>query len=233
MFVGHLAVGLAAKARAPRTSLGVFVAAALGLDLIWPIFLLLGIEHVHVEPGITKFTPLAFDSYPWTHSLVMAVVWGLLGAFLVRLRKRKDVRTQGLVFVLVVSHWVLDFASHRPDMPLWPGNSPHVGLGLWNSIPATFIVEGLLFALGLFLYLRTTQPVDLLGSIVFWFWVAVSTFMWAGQPWSPPPPNQRSLALFSLVVWLLPLWAGWADSHRVWRRDSIAQTMAKLHRTST
>ncbi len=232
MFVGHLAVSLAAKARAPRTSLGVFVAAAIGLDLIWPFFLLLGIEHVHAEPGNTKFTPLAFDSYPWSHSLLLAIVWGLVGAFLVRLRNRNDVRTQGLVFLLVVSHWVLDFASHRPDMPLWPGASPHLGLGLWNSIPGTFIVEGLMFALGLFLYLRTTTALDLLGSIVFWAWVALSTFMWASQPWSKPPASQHSLALFSLGAWLLPVWAWWADSHRVWRRDRVAQVMNKLHRTS-
>src|SRR5438046_8512683 len=129
MFVGHLAVALAAKTRAPRTSLGVFVAAAIGLDLLWPFFLLVGIEHVHVDPGNTKFTPLAFDSYPWSHSLLMAIVWGLAGAFIIRVRARNDVRTQVLVFLLVVSHWVLDFVSHRPDLPLWPGQSPRVGLG--------------------------------------------------------------------------------------------------------
>ena len=34
------------------------------LDLLSPIFVLLGIEHVEVAPGDTAFTPLRFASYP-------------------------------------------------------------------------------------------------------------------------------------------------------------------------
>jgi len=76
LFIGHLAVGFAAKRVAPRTSLGLLIAAPLFLDLIWPLFLALGWEHVRIEPGNTAFTPLAFDHYPWSHSLLMAICWG-------------------------------------------------------------------------------------------------------------------------------------------------------------
>ena len=40
MFIGHFAVALADKRAAPRTSLGVLVAAAQLLDFVWPARLL-------------------------------------------------------------------------------------------------------------------------------------------------------------------------------------------------
>jgi hypothetical protein len=177
MFVGHMAVAFAAKARAPRASLGAFVASAFALDLLWPLFLLAGIERVRIDPGNTKFTPLAFDCYPWSHSLLMAVLWGLGGFALVRLWNW-DRQTQVLVFLLVVSHWVLDFVSHRPDLPLWPGDSPLFGLGLWNSVGATLVLEGALLAAGIALYLRNTTAVDRVGSIGFWLLISFSTLVW-------------------------------------------------------
>ena len=213
MFVGHTAVALVAKSREPRASLALFVAAAFGLDLLWPLFLLIGLERVRIDPGNTKFTPLAFESYPWSHSLLMTIIWGLVGLVGVRFWKGSR-RTQMLVLLLVVSHWVLDFVSHRPDLPLWPGNSPLFGLGLWNSVPATLALEGALLATGISLYLHTTKAVDRTGSLGFWLFIGLSTMIWAGQPWSAPPPSSRFLAWFSLVGWLLPVWAGWADRHR-------------------
>jgi membrane-bound metal-dependent hydrolase YbcI (DUF457 family) len=213
MFVGHTAVALAAKARAPRTSLGVTIAAAYALDLIWPVFVLLGVEHVRIDPGNTKFTPLAFDSYPWSHSLLMAVVWGALAAVAIRAWKFER-SAPFLVFLLVVSHWVLDFITHRPDLPLWPGDSPLLGLALWNSITATLVIEGAIFAVGVTIYLRSTKAVDRVGSVAFWALIAVQLLIWGSQPWSPPPPNPRTLAAVGLAASLFPVWAWWADRHR-------------------
>jgi membrane-bound metal-dependent hydrolase YbcI (DUF457 family) len=167
VFVGHTAVALAAKSRAPEVPLGWLVAAAFGLDLLWPIFLLTGLERVSIVPGATAFTPLVFDSYPWSHSLLMACAWGLCAAALVRWRGM----TGGVALLVggvVVSHWVLDFVTHAPDMPLWPGSSPRVGLGLWRSVPATLLVEGALFVAGIALYARATRPADRIGSIGLW-----------------------------------------------------------------
>jgi hypothetical protein len=64
MFIGHLAVALGAKSLAPRVPLAWLVGAAFGLDLLWPVFLQLGFEHVRIDPGNTAFTPLDFESYP-------------------------------------------------------------------------------------------------------------------------------------------------------------------------
>jgi hypothetical protein len=213
VFVGHTAVALAAKSRVPEISLGWWVAAAFALDLLWPVFLLAGIERVSIVPGATAFTPLVFDSYPWSHSLVMACVWGVAAAVIARIRGR-SLGIAVLFAAVVVSHWVLDFASHVPDMPLWLGNSPRFGLGLWRSIPATLLMEGLMFTGAVALCVRSTRAIDRTGHIAFWSFILISAAMWASGPWSPPPPDARSLAWFALGSWLLVAWAGWADRHR-------------------
>lgn len=210
MFVGHLAVALAAKRAAPRVNLGWLMAGVTGLDLVWPVFVIAGIEKVRIVPGATAFTPLVFDSYPWSHSLVMAFVWGLV---LVVIARRFGVPSSySLLLVgLVVSHWVLDVISHAPDMPLWPGPSPRLGLGLWNSIPATFIVEGGLWVAGIAIYLRTHRLMGLRARIAFWSLVLITTAMWAPGPWSPLPPSSKALGWFALIGWIIIPWAALAD----------------------
>src|SRR5258707_1130005 len=116
MFIGHYALGFAAKRFEPRLSLVVLLASPQFLDLLWPIFVLIGIEHVAVAPGDTAFTPLAFTSYPWSHSLIAACVWATIAMVLVRAVWRVELRGMLIAGALVVSHWVLDFTSHRPDM---------------------------------------------------------------------------------------------------------------------
>ena len=214
MFVGHTAVALAAKSSTPRTSFGLLVLAAYLADLLWPICLLLGIEQVRIQPGNTAFTPLAFDSYPWTHSLVMGIAWGVVLAVLSGALFKADRYAQMVIALLVVSHWVLDFASHRPDLPLWPGSQKY-GLGLWNSIPATLAVEGLLFAIGIASYVKVTRPIDRTGTIAFWVLVVFQLAIWASQPWSPPPPTAQAIGYVGLAMWLFPLWAWWIDRHRM------------------
>jgi hypothetical protein len=213
VFVGHLALAFAAKPRLPSVSLGWLVAAVSTLDLLWPLLLIAGVEHVRIQPGATPFTPLVFTAYPWSHSLFMAMVWGIALAALARVR---GVPRSAFVWLaaLVVSHWVLDWITHVPDMPLWPAaSSPHLGLGLWNSIPATIVVEGLLWIAGLAIYLRHRRATDRTGPIALWSFVAVSTLLWITGPWSPPPPTSSALAWFALIGWLVPPWAALADRH--------------------
>src|SRR5712675_872812 len=140
MFIGHEAVALAAKRIVPRTSLGTLVMAVGWLDLVWPIFQLLGIEHVRIDPGNTAFTPLNFADYPYTHSLLFAAIWAVIFG-LVYYRIRRDSRAAFILGVAVLSHWVLDAVVHRPDLLLVPGGDTRIGLVLWNSIPATLTVE--------------------------------------------------------------------------------------------
>ena len=212
MFIGHHATAFILKPAAPRVSLGTLFAATILLDLIWPILLLLGIEGVRVAPGITAFTPLDFHDYPITHSLLSVAGWSLLAA-LVYWLFRKSARDSAIVGVAVLSHWIVDFLAHRPDLPLWPGG-PKVGLGLWNSIPATIVVEVGMFVIGLALYLRATKARDRTGSIALWSLVVFLAVIYVANLTSPPPPDAKSIAIAGLAQWLFVPWGAWIDRHR-------------------
>jgi membrane-bound metal-dependent hydrolase YbcI (DUF457 family) len=212
MFAGHLAVALGAKRAAPRVPLAVLVAAAFWLDLVWPVLLLAGVEHVTIDPGNTAFTPLDFDHYPWSHSLLMSVVWGAV-VWLIAAPWLRGRAAGALVAATVVSHWVLDFVTHRPDLPLWPGG-PLAGLGLWNSLPGTYIVEGLLIAGAVELYRRSFPARDAVGRWSLAGLVAVVGLIWIGGPFGPPPPSATAIATVGLAMWLFPLWAIWIERHR-------------------
>lgn len=214
MFAGHAALALASRSKAPEMSLGALVAASFGLDLVWPLFVIAGLERVSVDPGNTAFTPLDFESYPWTHSLLLSLAWALAGGLVAWIVTRSR-RGSMIVAALVLSHWVLDLLTHRPDLPLWPGDgAPMAGLGLWNSIPATLLVEGTLFVASAWYYVRTTRAIDRVGSISMWAFLALIGGIWAGGPFSPPPPSGSAVAIVALAVWLFPLWAWWFDRHR-------------------
>ena len=213
MFIGHYALGLAAKRLAPRTSLGTLFAAPTFADLLWPVFLLLHWEEARVIPGPNPFTTLWLDEIPISHSLVALTAWGLLFGYLYRVRTGY-VRGAVVVGLLVVSHWVLDVVTHRPDMPLYPG-SVNLGLGLWNSVVGTLIVEGLLFITGMVIYMRTTRPRDGIGRWGFWALIVVLLGSYVSTLFAPPPTNMTAIAIFGIVFgWLFVLFAWWVDRHR-------------------
>ncbi len=161
MFIGHFALGFAAKRVAPRTSLGTLFAAAEFADILFAILVLFGWESVGFVGGTDPFLTIQLDHYPISHGLLALIAWGIVVALLYRWR-RGYARGAVVVALLVVSHWVLDFVTHRPDMPLWPGG-PKVGLELWASVPGTIVVEGLLFAAGVWVYASATRARDAVG----------------------------------------------------------------------
>jgi uncharacterized membrane protein YhaH (DUF805 family) len=216
MFIGHHAAAFAAKRVAPRVSLGTLFAAALLVDLVWPVLLLLGLEHVRIAPGITAFTPLDFYDYPITHSLLAVLGWSVAAAVLYRL-VRKSTPDALVVGAAVLSHWVLDFVTHRPDLPLWPGG-PKVGLGLWQSVPATMVVEVTLFLVTLALYVRMTRARDRSGAIALWSLVAFLAVVYAANLVSAPPPDAKAIGWVGLAQWLFVPWGAWIDRHREVRR---------------
>jgi hypothetical protein len=215
MFIGHEALALASKRIVPRTSLGTLVMAVGWLDLIWPVFLLLGIEHVRIDPGNTAFTPLDFVDYPYTHSLLSAVVWAVAFGTVYYLIRR-DSRASCITALAVLSHWVLDTVVHRPDLLLLPGGSIRIGFGLWNSIPATLTVEIAMFAAGIFIYLRSTKPLGAVGNFSFWSFIIVLLAIYFSSI-NSPPPNERTLAYLALLGWLPVAWGYWIDRTRKMR----------------
>jgi hypothetical protein len=220
MFIGHFALGLAAKRATPRISLAVLFAAALLADLLWPVFLALGVERVRIDPGNTSFTPLDFVSYPYSHSLVTLILWGVVFGFIYRALTGKNDRAFIVLAGLVVSHWLLDFVTHRPDMPLYPGG-PKLGLGLWNSVVATMVVELLMFGVGLWIYLRATRARDQVGRLAILGFALFLLSLYGANLMGGAPPSVAILSIAAIVGSLfLLLWSWWADRHR----ESIVPT---------
>ena len=190
------------------------MAAAMFVDLIWPILLLLGVEHVRIQRGATRMSPLDFYDYPWTHSLVMGLGWAILFGGIYWAVSRYG-RGAIVVGACVLSHWLLDFVVHRPDLPLFPGGGPKLGLGLWNMPIATLGIESAMFAIGILIYRDMTRPRDRIGSVAFWAFVALLAAIYIANASGTPPPNTRVLAYMALTLWILPFWAAWFDRHRL------------------
>lgn len=219
MFIGHFGVGFGAKAAAPQISLGTLLIAAQFLDLLWPTLLLLGLETVRIAPGQHGLTPLVFDHYPISHSLLAVLGWAVAMAVLF-LALRRDKRGALMLAALVVSHWLLDAIVHRPDLPLYPGSPFVVGMGFWNSLPMTLAVEVPLFLLGVWLYVRTTKAIDATGKWAFWALVTFLVLIHAGNLFGEPPPSSEAIAWVGQAQWLLVLWGYWVDKHRRLRTKS-------------
>ncbi len=218
MFIGHFGVGFAGKRAAPSVSLGTLFLAAQLPDGLWPLLLLLGIEHVRIVPGIMKLSPFDFYDYPWSHSLVALAVWGLLlgGAYFAM---RRSVRGAAVVAAAVVSHWLLDALVHRPDVPVLP-RGPYVGLGLWNSLPATVFAEIAFYGGGLALYLASTRAKDRAGSWALWSLVLLLLAIWISTFFAPPPPGTLPVALSGIAMWITIPWGYWIDNHRLRRSQA-------------
>src|ERR1044071_5369324 len=129
MFIGHYGVSFAIKSRETSIPLWVLFIAVQFLDVFWAIFVPLGIEKVRIVPGFTATNPLDLYYMPYTHSLLGALFWSVLGfgiyRFVLSVRGSSengaDGRTMAAVLVglAVFSHWILDLVVHRPDLALY------------------------------------------------------------------------------------------------------------------
>ena len=152
------------SASLPEPLSGLLIASAVGLDLLWPAFVLAGWEEVRIEPGNTAFTPLNFVHYPWSHSLLMAGVWGA-GA--------------GHCLCAVTRYFTgawcwpwewsaigrLDAVVHRPDLPLTPTRHTHDRPGALEQRAGHAGLEGAMFVLAVWLYMRVSKPRDRFGLV--------------------------------------------------------------------
>jgi membrane-bound metal-dependent hydrolase YbcI (DUF457 family) len=195
MFVGHYGVSFAAQTVDRQIPLWILFLAVQLLDVIWAPLILLGIEKVRIVPGITASNPLDLYYMPYTHSLIAAVVWSVVGWALYRAWRRTS-GTALLVGLAVLSHWILDFVVHRPDLPLYD-NTAKVGLGLWNQPVLAFGLEAALLFAGMWLFLRG-RPGPKIGMILFgmaMLGIQASVFF------GPPPASDRAAALTALLAY--------------------------------
>lgn len=213
MFIGHFGAGFAARAVTGKVSLGTLLMAAQFIDLLWPALLLLGVEQVRILPGATTVTPLLFEHYPVSHSLLTVLCWAVAFGS-VHFFLRRDSKAAFVLGSLVVSHWLLDLIVHQPDLPLYPGSTVMVGLNLWSSLSATLAIEVPLFVLGVWIYAKVTMPKDNYGKWGLWALVAFLALIYAGNLFGPPPPSVQAIAWAGQLQWLLVIWGYWLDKHR-------------------
>ena len=214
MFLGHYALAFGAKRIAPSVSLGTLFLACQFADLLWPSLVLLGVERVEIEPGNTLVTPLNFVSYPYSHSLVMLLVWSAVFALLYRALRGAQPIAMATVAALVFSHFVLDVITHRPDMPITIGGAQKIGLGLWNYPGTTLAVEAAMFLTGAGLYVTATRERDRVGQLALLALIATLAAIYFAALYGPPPPNARAVAIAGHLSWLFVFWAYWIDRHR-------------------
>lgn len=139
MVIGHYAAALAAKAIEPRAPLWIYVVAAQLIDIAWALLVILGVEHLRLDPALPG-SPLVLYDMPWTHSLPAALTWSLAAATIAARTLRLPNRAAIMIGLVVFSHWLGDLLVHRPDLALWP-RGPEVGFALWNHPAAEQAVE--------------------------------------------------------------------------------------------
>jgi hypothetical protein len=206
MFVGHYGPSFGANAAEKRLPLWLLFLAVQFVDVMWVVFVLLGIEKVRIVPGITASSPLDLYYMPYTHSLVGALGWSLL-AFVVcqAVPRLRGLRTGLILSGAVFSHWVLDLIVHRPDLALYD-NVYKMGLGVWNNRVPAFILEMAVLFGGSWTYART---IPRKGRLVV-FVAVLAALQFAGTFASSPPSSDRNEAFTALFFYfLLALIAGW------------------------
>lgn len=214
MFIGHFALAFGAKRAAPMVSLGTLFIACQFADLLWPVMLALGVEQVAIDPGNTVMTPLNFISYPYSHSLVMLLVWSAAFAIVYRITRGSRPAAMITLAALVFSHFILDVITHRPDMPITIGGATKIGLGLWNHPGSALALESGLFLAGAAVYASVTRARDRVGRIGFYALIVVLAAFYFAAIYGPPPPSTAAIAGAGNLMWLFVLWAYWVDRHR-------------------
>lgn len=207
MFIGHYGVAFAAKRASPRLPLGLLFLAVQLLDVLFAVFVLLGIEKLRIVHGFTPYNPYDLYWMPYTHSLSGSLVWSILAGQLfwmvsIRIPRRERAQASAVLGAAVFSHFVLDVPMHTADMPLWPGaGAPKIGLGLWNHPFASILAELVVLAAGGWIYLRGSRARSRfarIGTVVFAVFLVALTL---STPFQPDPESARAFAVMALAAY--------------------------------
>lgn len=206
MFAGHVGAALAIGRAERRVNVGVFVAAALLLDIVLWIFVLLGFESVAI-PADFASTHQAEFTFPWSHGLAASAAWSALAAIVAwaacSTLGATRLRTAALIAAAVFSHWLLDALVHRPELPVAGAASSMLGLGLWSNLPVALAVESAIVAAGLFLYVPGSRLPRRKSIALVALCGVVLAFTVLGMAVAPPPPSAKAMAASSLITLIL------------------------------
>jgi hypothetical protein len=214
MFIGHFGISFAAKKVAPKVSLTTLFLATQFVDFLWPFLLLLNIEKVAIVPGYTEANPLEFLYFPYTHSLLMGIVWGAVVGTIYWVFK-KDKRDAVVVALCVLSHWFLDLIVHTADLPLTPFGDYKMGLGLWNHVAMTLTIETVLFLIGVYVYATFTKAKNKVGNWAFWGLVVFLLLFNFSNTFGPAPDSVMMLVVsFAILMGVILSLSYWVDKNR-------------------
>lgn len=214
MFAGHIGAALLIGSAERRLNVGLFIAAALLLDFLLWLFVLLGWESVAIPADFAGTHQPEFI-FPYSHGLLACAVWSLLACaltFILCSSHRIGWRVATLVAVAVFSHWVLDALVHRPELPLAGPRSHLVGLALWNNMPFALSLETALVVVGLYLFIPGAKLARYKAIALVALSLVVMAFTAVGMTITPAPPSATAMAGSSLgalvVVCALAYWFG-------------------------
>lgn len=216
MIIGHYAPAFVAKSVDKTIPLWLLFLAAQLVDIVWAFLVLIGVEKVRFVPGITASNPLDLYYFPFSHSLLAALVWSVI-VFVVYKNLpffRGTRRAALLVGACVLVHWFLDLLEHRPDLPLF-GEMYKVGFGLWNFPLASLVLEAVITLGGIFLYFRSTSASSFGGRYGMVLFFLVMLIFQIVMALLPLPPSPRPLVFIMLVFYLGSAWiAFWLEKKR-------------------
>lgn len=215
MFIGHFGLSFAAKKAAPKVSLPTLFIATQFVDILWPFMLIFNIEKVVIVPGYTQVNAYEFLYFPYTHSLLMGIIWGIVIASIYFLIK-KDIRSSVVIGLCVLSHWFFDLIVHTTDLPITPFGDYKVGFGLWNHVAATLIIEFFIFFGGLFVYTSITKAKNKKGMWGLWGLAILLVIVTLSNTFGPPPPDSVKILFMSFIILMIIIivLAGWVDKNR-------------------
>jgi hypothetical protein len=208
LFIGHYSVSFAGRAEEKRLPLWLLFLAVQWIDVMWSIFVLLGIEKVRIVPGFTASNDLDLYYMPYTHSLLGVLCWSALAYVVCQLVPQLRGKKTGLILAAAVfSHWVLDLIVHTPDLSLYDSVGK-MGFGLWNYRGAAFALEmAVLFGGAALLYKTAAHKARLIGFVIFLAAVHVVNIFFF-----PPPKSDQAMAISAFVSYIvLALMAWWVE----------------------
>jgi hypothetical protein len=209
MFVGHYGVSFAAKRYTPQTSLGTLFLSVQWLDVLFSIFVLLGLEQLRIVPGFTQYNSYDLVFMPYSHSLVAAILWAVVTGLVMAMLRGG---TPGLwIGIAVFSHFALDVPMHTPDLPIAGNESLKIGFGLWQHRNLSLFAELIALGAGLWIYWQHATPLGPKRTAMIVF-AALLVLMTLATPFSPPPPSPQHFAYQALFLYLLlAAIAAWVD----------------------
>jgi len=173
--VDHAATALVIKRRFPSVSMTPLLVSVQAMELAWVALNYLGVERTTTASTVRSVADIHLAYIPYSHSIATAIGAALVTWWSIEwgLGRRALGRAVGIG---IVSHLVLDLATHGPDIALWPGSAfPLLGLGLYSGAPAVaFLVELLYGVLCWWIYrgsraLLAVLVVGNLANISFFF----------------------------------------------------------------